>query len=144
MLRREAAVIGFTGLVGVAGVALLRRRWSRGNVAEVGPAEFGGMEPRTEVVREPLRGEFGPAADGSDGPLRVRDIRRGREDVAVEGDGLCAALVFGFSGAAIVGVAGSIESDGKADFGGDGAEAARGMVVVVVFVTVVLRSGERA
>lgn len=114
----------------------MRRIWSRGKVAEVGPAEFGGIEPRTDVVRELVRGECGTADDGSDGPLRVREIRLGRDDVAVDGEGLGVAFTFGFSGAGIVGVTGSTVFDGSAGFGGDGAAAARGTVIVVVWVIV--------
>ena len=85
-------------------------------------------------MRELVRGECGMADDGSDGPLRVRDILLGRDEVAVDGDGLGVAFVFGFPGAAMVGVLGSVDSEGWTDFGGEGAGAARGMVVVMVSV----------
>ncbi len=98
----------------------------------MGPAELGGIEPRTDVVRELVRGECGTTDEGSEGPLRVREMRLGRDDVAVDGDGLGVALILGFSGAGMVGVVGSTDFDGPAGFGGDGAGAARGMVVVVV------------
>ena len=106
------------------------------------------MEPRTEVVRELVRGDCGTVeeAAGSEGPRRVREMRRGREEVAVAvvGEGLWEEFSLGFSGAAMVGVVGEVESEGRVDFGGEGAGAARGIVVVIVSVIRGVDSVERA
>lgn len=73
---------------------------------------------------------------GSAGPFKVKDIRRGREDVAVALSlGVVTAL--GFSGAAIRGVAGVAGVERRDGLVGDGAGAASGTVVVTVFVVTI-------
>ena len=105
-------------------MALLRWRCSRNIVAEGGP-----VEARRERGREGGRaGEGG----GSAGPLRVREMRRGREEVAVAvGVSGCFGVDVLGAGAGMRGVVGV----GGLDLGGlegEGAGAARGTVVVVV------------
>lgn len=120
-----------TGLGSGAGVLLLRRGCSRVFVAGVGPTE-----PRRVTVRVAVRGDPRTGSGGgSAGPFKVKETRRGREEVAVE---VAAAMVLevtalGFSGAAITGVAGA-GVDFRIGFGGDGAGGARGIVDVTVSV----------
>lgn len=84
-------------------------------------------------MRVAVRGEAWSGSEGgSAGPFRVSDTRRGRDDVAVS----LGVVTFGFSGAAMTGVAGVAGVDFRDGLFGDGAGAARGMMVVLVVVIV--------
>ncbi len=142
LLRRPAAVTTGIGLGRGAGVALLRRVWSR----VVGGGWDFSTEARREVVRVAVRGEEGWGGSwggGSAGPFKVKETRRGRDEVAVEVAvvlGVVTAL--GFSGAGMTGVAGVAGLDLRVvDLGGDGAGAARGTVVVIVSVVTAIGAG---
>lgn len=94
------------------------------------------MEARREAARELVRGDgcVGESS-GSAGPFNVKEIRRGRDDVAVAIPLGIAVLGLGFSGAAInTGVAGVADFDLLDGFTGEGAGAARGTLVVTVRV----------
>lgn len=142
LLRRPAAVTTGTGLGRGAGVALLRRVWSR----VIGGGWDFSTEARREVVRVAVRGEEGWGGSwggGSAGPFKVKETRRGRDEVAVEVAvvlGVVTAL--GFSGAGMTGVAGVAGLDLRVvDLGGDGAGAASGTTVVTVSVVTVIGAG---
>ena len=98
-----------------AGVALLRRRCSR----EGGEGGWGPVETWREEGRDGGR-EEGVGSGGGAGPRRVRDGRREREDAAeVVAAGRGFLVIVGDTGWGAV-------------LTGEGAGAARGIVVVVV------------
>ena len=96
--------------------------------------------------RVTVRGEARTSSGGgSAGPFNVKEIRRGREDVAVARS-LGVVTAFGFSGAAMMGVAGAtgvagVERREGLDGDGDGAGAGAASGTVVVTVVVVTVSG---
>ena len=142
LLRRPAAVTTGTGLGRGAGVALLRRGWSR----VVGGGWDFSTEARREVVRVAVRGEdgwTGSCGGGSAGPFKVKETRRGRDEVAVDVAMLLGVVTgLGFSGAGMTGVAGVAGLDLRVvDLGGDGAGAASGTVVVTVSVVTAIGAG---
>ena len=88
-------------------------------------------------------GGTGSWGGGSAGPFKVRETRRGRDEVAVDGAMLLGVVTaLGFSGAGMTGVAGVAGLDlCVVDLGGDGAGAAVGTVVVTVSVITAIGAG---